>query len=321
MTPKPLEAVSDEEKLPWALLTRQARKAELFAAESQPREAWFDLRDESGMDEAVRLLRRVTSILLKPEAMKRGLFEKVLEFARGHGYHPLSVRPVLLSPNTAHAIWRYQWNMATVDRIRLHLFVAEQTPSLLVMLEGTASKLPASVGLWGLKGSSRAVQRDSAHLRTVIGMTNRMIGFVHCPDEPADVLRELGILFSREERVALFRELRERLGRDNLAEVLAAARPLRAACEPHSVDPVEVRRRLVGTPRHERIEELFRAGRRVRLADLERAFGARADPQANWDFIVLAAELIEHDLPGGRPFLDAQAYGEVATAWASAEAG
>jgi hypothetical protein len=51
------------------------------------------------------------------------------------------------------------------------------------------------------------------------------------------------------------------------------------------------------------------------LGDVRRAFGDITVDSWRWDFIVAASELIEHDLPGLSPILDAQAYTAVREAW------
>ena len=48
--------------------------------------------------------------------------------------------------------------------------------------------------LWRMKGAALAERRTPEHLRTALRMHNRMLGFVHTPDEPADAVRELAIL-------------------------------------------------------------------------------------------------------------------------------
>lgn len=57
-------------------------------------------------------------------------------------------------------------------------------------------------------------QRRTGELRAIVGGPNRMLSGVHIPDEPADVVRELGILFDGDARRALLRDVGACLGDD-----------------------------------------------------------------------------------------------------------
>ena len=65
--------------------------------------------------------------------------------------------------------------------------------SLLVVVEdpNRTVAVPQSVRLWGFNGSAFAAEPQPHHLRTHLGINDRFFGYVHLPDEPADVVREL----------------------------------------------------------------------------------------------------------------------------------
>jgi hypothetical protein len=77
--------------------------------------------------------------------------------------------------------------------------------------------------------------------------------------------------------------------------------------------------RLAGRPQPPPLRALLadiEQGRRRALSWIRAGFPDLAnDEDARWDFIVLAAELIAHDLPGVSPILDAQALPLVRRAW------
>jgi hypothetical protein len=86
-----------------------------------------------------------------------------------------------------------------------------------------------------------------------------LLNFLHTPDEPADAVRELGVLFAADERLALFRELRA--ARDvSLEPAFAAAY---AETPPHGLDldvSLELLAREDDAPEAGTISTLLRGG-------------------------------------------------------------
>ena len=110
-----------------------------------------------------------------------------------------------------HAIrglWRYQWNMATPQRQALQEQIMTSFDSLLVIVRRSSPiRVPTTVYLTDLKGPSLPADRKPEHLRTVLNSTNPVLNFVHTADEPADVIRELGIYFDAGQRADCVRML------------------------------------------------------------------------------------------------------------------
>ena len=65
---------------------------------------------------------------------------------------------------------------------------------------GHALDVPASVELTGLKGPTDPDARAPGQLRHLLGRYSYLLNLVHTPDEPADVLRELGAAEAAVER-------------------------------------------------------------------------------------------------------------------------
>src|SRR5207237_1940393 len=83
-----------------------------------------------------------------------------------------------------------------------------------------------------LKGPARQAERRPGQIRYRLRNPALLLNFLHTPDEPADAVRELGVLFAADERLALFGELRE--ARDvSLRPAFAAAY---AETPPHALD-------------------------------------------------------------------------------------
>ncbi|OAB55247.1 hypothetical protein AY600_08770 [Phormidium willei BDU 130791] len=312
---------SGSRAIPWDRLTCQHRKRELFSREAAFREAWATFPDIFH-SQVQRLLHRTATIVLKPEAIAGRRLDAVLTVLRREGFVPLVARPLLLSQPMACALWQYQWNKATVDRIRLHLYVAQRCSSLFIILEDQKPELiiPASVRLWGLKGPTDERRREPYHLRSAIGMKNRMIGFVHTADEPADIVREQGLFFDENERTALWLEAAAALGSDRTSAVRRVGRLLEGQTPAHSIDISEVAERLRQRGDHQthQLLQALEFGENWTLREIATQFGDLCDEAARWDFVTLAAELIAHDLPHAEPILSAMVLEQVRRKWMDA---
>lgn len=295
---------------PWERLTKQSHKAVLYGGEFVADNIWQSLmRGGIGLD----AFYRYTFLLIKPEGLARRLTAMIIDYLNRLGMSVVHSMPAPISRNVGHHIWRFQWNAATYDRVALTTFGNSLAPSLLLLLrDTTSSTIPASVRLWAQKGSAHASRRRPDQLRSEIGMHNRMLGFVHTPDEPADIIRELGILYDDIQQRAIVDRLIS-YGRAESAQ--ADALRFEKNCLCHSVNPEEVIGRLVSSrPYFTKFWE-DRSVNTWSLHELSQSFGLRQHESDDWDFLTVAAELIEHDRPGVKAILDAKAVDEVRLLW------
>jgi hypothetical protein len=112
-----------------------------------------------------------------------------------------------LDRHTTRWLWLYRFNVASVDRVRLHDLVNTAGPALFLILRDDRhgpGDVPATVRLTDLKGPSRPARRRPDQLRSRLGVSDRLVNYVHTSDEPADLLRELGILVPPAERRGFF---------------------------------------------------------------------------------------------------------------------
>ena len=95
--------------------------------------------------------------------------------------------------------------------MRLNTILADMGDALLVVLrdDDPERSVPASVRLQMMKGPSFPERQTSDHLRHVLGSWSRLLKFVHTPDEPADIIREIGIFLPPEQRRDLWMTMRE----------------------------------------------------------------------------------------------------------------
>ena len=140
-------------------------------------------------------LRQLTFMLIKPEAIVGRRIEPILDFVQALGFGIAGAWPVRLTRHAVRALWGYQINsvpIAWVHALELgitsgELFVVGLTHPLERGEASTAAEL-----LRVNKGTSARPGGDM--LRDRLNGPARMLSFVHAPDEPADVVRELAVI-------------------------------------------------------------------------------------------------------------------------------
>jgi hypothetical protein len=194
----------------WRALTAVPKKFRYFSKETYFRESWRLARRALGA-RTLETLQRLAVLTLKPDCVIGRRAEDCLRYMAGRGFRPILASPICYDRSNTREIWRYQWNIATLDRLDLSDMIHTAAPALMVVFadEHPEDGIPASVRLAGLKGSSLPWDRHPDDLRSQLGGLNRMIVLVHCSDEPVDIVREWGILFDRRTLAGLYDRLAE----------------------------------------------------------------------------------------------------------------
>lgn len=293
----------------WAQLTRIPEKAAWYRWEAVFREAYSELRAAFG-PEWRSWLQSVAVLSLLPDAICGRRGEAVREFLDVHGFEPIFVRQVRYDWQSFAMDWRYQLNDTTPDRIGLSEAYLAMGPALFLLLRDRAPlpNIPAAVRLRSLKGASKPEARQGANLRDALGSTNRLIKFVHSADEPADVIRQLGILFDRQDlRTVLAQSGKPRAAWDLFTRELAS---LYGHFAEHDLSFTQSRKRLTheiersrggrGGPNAERLLALIQTAASHGPLD----WGVYADAlraldiPMQWDALVVASEFIRHKYDG-----------------------
>jgi hypothetical protein len=295
-------------------LTVLPEKARRYRDEIFCRESWRDIETVAG-DRARELLFCQGLILFKPDALAGGVVEDALAILEELDFEPVAGAVVQLDRLATRWLWLYRFNVASIGRVWLHDRINCSGPSLLVALRDRRAVLgegiPASVRLTDCKGPSRPERRRADQLRTRLGVGDRLLNFVHTSDEPADVMRELGILLPRAERRSLLLQIVEG---GAWTQWLAQHRPLLAGNRPRGLDPDGALTRLAeAAEARERgavDEDERRHWMEIRRCAIAAAAGRGAqselwirleedDAGVNpWDLISIGARTIEFDEPG-----------------------
>lgn len=186
-------------------------KRRYYAGDPYFRETWEQLG--AVCDERQRLqteLWRHAALVFKPEAFVVGRVRPALGRLSEAGFTAVHAFPFEFDRRAVRETWRYQLNVATLERIRVMDMVLTTGPSLYVLLRRNDPNddVPATVKLRHYKGPTDPSQRRPHHLRSVLGATQlSVLSFIHVADEPADLVRELGIFLPEEPRAEVLGRL------------------------------------------------------------------------------------------------------------------
>jgi nucleoside diphosphate kinase len=286
-----------------------ARKRALFAVDSYFRDSWEDLCDLPA-DGIEAILRHHALLLLKPDAVAGRRLGAALAWLVEQGTVVAAER-VRLDRHTVRAMWQYQWNVASRDRRDLADLIGRAGDSLALVVRMPADARPATVRLSAAKGAADPARREPWQLRHRLGNENFLLNFVHTADEPADLVRETGVLFDAPDRRRLYRQLLR--GADATAVARAAVRQLYERSPARDLSLAGLIRR-----QYERLEgRTGPAARELASALSATEAGLNADwrglcdlagragvPLDDWDRVVLGTHLMVASESGTVPVLD-----------------
>ena len=235
-------------------LTPNEIKAHTFARDENYRTALNDARQCWTSSASLhRFLWNISSLLLRPDAIAGGESVRVLPVLRQLGCIPVCARPVQLSLSQTRELWRYQANVSTQERLRLLDLIMTSGQSLYILFRDLTQRMsaPATVHLTYLKGTAIVKNRRASHLRTLAGpRISNILSYVHIADDPADMMREMMLLFPQRRWLSLLQEAQQETDRtDSVHSLLAALQErlpkglLTSSQEAESMPPCPLRRR------------------------------------------------------------------------------
>lgn len=298
----PMEKGDDPDAGDWRQLTRLAAKQAAYSEDLYFRESWPEAVAELG-DALASTLHRVTVLAMKPDAIVGRRSRPALDYLVEHGFQPLTARLCTLDRHAMREIWRYDWNVYTSDRLIFSSLWYVSTPMLFfVLLDPTAGPgtVPASVRLGALKGLADPQRRNPAHLRTQLRPPNRILNFVHVTDEPADLVREVGILWDRPERLEFWAEIQRLLDAGTLdPEVDQLIEAVESRYPEHDLDFDQALRRLADlgltAAAEDRLRQATADGNHLHWAELVALLPESAE---RWDVITVASTVLEYERAG-----------------------
>ncbi|MFE4695962.1 nucleoside-diphosphate kinase [Streptomyces sp. NPDC056738] len=278
------------------LLTCHPDKQRLYGADTYYQESHGQLAQLTG--DITGFAHRHALLLLKPDAVVARRLEAAADWLAGQGFRIVGAAVTRLTRTMIRSLWYFQWNLATPYRRRLAALFLEDADALVLLVRPLHDlDVPASVELTRLKGPTDPDARRPGQLRHLLGRYSYLLNLVHTPDEPADVLRELGVHFDETERDRLFRSALA--DEDRAAHASELTGLLYAATEPRDLafDPAVARLRDT-VARHGGADPC--AGPRTLLETAWR-LGVDLDP---WDAVIVGSKVLPMRQPGRAPVLD-----------------
>jgi hypothetical protein len=301
----------------WLGLTTVREKFEILAADAAFRESWQIAVEVLG-DRAMSILQRIALVTIRPEAVLTGQVQTCLDYLERHDFEVGAVRPMRYHRLTIRDVWRYQWNVASLDSMRITDLVHRLAPAVLLVLfdRSATPSVPAACRFTGLKGTSRPDGRRPEHLRSVLGAPNQIMVMVHAPDEPMDLVRELGVLFGQTDLFRMYNRFRR-------PTAGAVVMPLAGGREP----PPSVAAAVAGF--HQAVAQRRWSGSALVEAALDRAneqlsAAQRSEPEGGvpldwrswaanlsgagftptaWPYLLIGSQYVRHSVAGAAPVI------------------
>jgi hypothetical protein len=302
------DRVAEAERAPtpreWSRMTVLPEKRDIFSRDLYFREGWTDLIGILG-HAAVDTLGSLAMLVFKPDAVVGRRMRGTLDFVVEQGFTPIAVAPVQFTRHSMREVWRYNWHTYTIDRLEFCNLLYGSAETLMLVLRDSrpSGVVPSAVRLSELKGSAAPEGRNATHLRTYLSPPNRIINFVHVCDEPADIVRELGILLDRPQRRRLLTDVKggSSMGIDSaLSESISR---LESRYPAHDFDWGRSVRRaeasgVVGGPGIAKLQEAAEVGPKLRWDELCSIIDPSDTNVDIWDFICIASGVLDHDRVG-----------------------
>jgi len=164
---------------------------------------------EIANDAAYKLIENKSYILFKPDAAPARCVEQTLSVLAEYGIRAVYATLFKFNRWSWRELWRYELNISTYERYPAIDALLTAGPSLFVILEVSTGELSQSLSVFvnSLKGPSLEADRSLHHLRFRIRARNGVLNHVHCPEDPLDVIREVGVLFDHADRAAILTAL------------------------------------------------------------------------------------------------------------------
>jgi nucleoside diphosphate kinase len=193
-------------KLP-SYLTSMEEKKFFYAIEPSFRESFEDADEIFGSHFKEYSL-ATSAMIFKPDAIVDRKVEAALNHVINRGFTPIAFRLFTYNKFIIREDWKYQYNIATRNRMRIVDYLLETAPSLFVVFKKTPQRLNnACAEMTSLKGHSDPSLRTSEDLRYHLRGINSLLNYIHTCDEPADFYRGTGLYFNEVERRKLFSEI------------------------------------------------------------------------------------------------------------------
>ncbi len=191
-------------------LTEIEEKKFFYALEPNFRESFEDAQEVFGSNfEAYSLA--TSAMIFKPDAIVDRKVEIALNHVMKKGFTPIAFSLFQYNKYIIREDWKYQYNIATRNRMRAVDYLLETAPSLFVVFKKNTEQFSnACVEMTSLKGHSDPAYRTPEDLRYHLNGINSLLNYIHTCDEPADFYRGMGLYFKEYERKKILQDISQR---------------------------------------------------------------------------------------------------------------
>ena len=139
-----------------------------------------------------------TFLFIKPEAIAKRAILPIIEALKINEFDVVFHKTLKLSRHERRLLWYYHLNRSPLERFPLIDLLFENKDSILLFVKDKKAKKDsfACKRLSSIKGSVMEEKRKRDQLRSMIGAGSGLLSYIHTPDEPLDIIRELSIFFS-----------------------------------------------------------------------------------------------------------------------------
>ncbi len=289
----------------WQTLTRDWSHFSVYASEPYLRESIADADAVLGKY-LQGFTQRYASILIKPDAIVGRRATLIWDYLRDHGFRIVQAMPFQFDRLMVRELWRYSMNISTNAKFALVDSIHAASQSIYLLLEDQTPECAAgsaTVRLHHLKGSAFASERSRNSIRSVAKSPNEMLVLVHTPDEPLEMLREIGLLFDHENRKNLFESALHMLDenvaqqREEIASIIAQ---IESSTPVHELDlkisTARLREHFSTPPENLSPNEIWE---RI----IQTSWSSK-DSTAFWDSIMVGSSVIDLSIAGMRKLIE-----------------
>lgn len=191
----------------WSTLTRMPNKARLYEHDTHFRESLSQAQAAFG-PRIAEVLWRSALMIVTPDGLATAQLGVICEYLAGHGFSVVALEPLQFDRLLWRELWRYQLARATLDHLAVNDLILRAGPALILLVRSEdGHDLPATVRLTSLKGKADPAHQVPGTLRSILHQSTYLCSMVHCADEPADLIRELGVLVDSPTRRGLLDRL------------------------------------------------------------------------------------------------------------------
>jgi len=304
-------------------LTRSERKRALYDDDVYFRESIKDFTEVLGLDTQKRTL-AIAEVLFKPESVVGRRIDAGIDYLVEHDFVPVAFWPIELTRHMAKELWRYQFNAATLQRLCYVDLWYSACPAVLILVrdrrrdDGDLPRtlLPphsAADRLTRLKGEANPRNHRQHEFRYRLRQPCTLLNFVHISDEPAELVRDLGVLLPSAERRALIGMIAHAVDRTadarNLATELYSRHAEHDLNFSSSLTRIRNSLKETFTSTHcvsellDSMEIAHSRGLYYAWEPLVQLVAESSDTINRWDLITVAAHLTQPCIPGVAPLL------------------